>query len=177
MDAPSGSLWALISVFAPLSLVSIGGGPAVIAEMQQQSLAHQWMTQGEFTDLFAISRMAPGPGALLAPMIGWKAAGWLGALTVSLAFFLPSSILVYGVARVWDRWRERTWQRAVEGALAPIVIGLVLASAYAILQSAANSMAAWAIGILVATCRLTMPNLHPLALIGFSAVAFPLLNG
>jgi chromate transporter len=177
MEAHSRSLFALIFVFAPLSLVSIGGGPAVIAEMQHQSLALGWTTQQEFTGLFAISRVAPGPGALLAPMIGWKVAGWLGALAVSLAFFVPSSLLIYGVARLWNRSRGSTWQRAVEIGLAPIMIGLVLASAYAVLRLEANNMAVWVIALLVATCRLTVPNLHPIVLIGLGAAAFPLLNG
>src|SRR6201981_661610 len=90
------TLLTLALVFAPLSLVSIGGGPSAIAEMQQQAVvAHQWMSQREFADLFAIARVAPGPGTLLATLIGFSAAGWLGALVVSLAFFLPSSLLVY----------------------------------------------------------------------------------
>jgi chromate transporter len=177
MDADSRSLLALVLAFAPLSLVSVGGGPAVIAEMQHQSLAHGWMTQQEFTALFAISRVAPGPGALLAPLIGWKAAGWLGVSVVSLAFFVPSSILVYGAVRVWDRWRGSAWQRAVEAGLAPIMIGLVFASAYAVLRSEANYAAVWAIALFVAACRFALPKLHPLVLIGLSAAAFPLLNG
>ena len=67
---------ALLLVFAPLSLVSIGGGASVLAEMQHQSVVvHGWVTQHEFAELFAISRVAPGPGALLATLIGWQAAG------------------------------------------------------------------------------------------------------
>jgi chromate transporter len=34
----SRTLVALVFVFAPLSLVSIGGGPAVFAEMQHQAV-------------------------------------------------------------------------------------------------------------------------------------------
>jgi chromate transporter len=177
MDADSRSLLGLVLAFGPLSLVSIGGGPAVIAEMQHQSLAHGWMTQQEFTALFAVSRVAPGPGALLAPLIGWKAAGWLGVSVVSLAFFVPSSILVYGAVRVCDRWRGSAWQRALEAGLAPIMIGLVFASAYAVLRSEADYAAVWAIALFVAACRLALPKLHPLVLIGLSAAAFPLLNG
>src|SRR5260370_34100513 len=101
MSEDSRTLAALVISFAPLSLVSIGGGPSVFAEMQHQAVVvHGWMTQREFADLFAISRAAPGPGALLATLIGWQVAGWLGALVVSLAFFLPSSLLLYGAARI-----------------------------------------------------------------------------
>jgi chromate transporter len=116
-------------VFAPLSLVSFGGGASVFAEMQHQAVVvHGWVSQREFENLFAISRAAPGPGALLTTLIGWEAAGWAGALVVSLAFFLPSSILIYVVAHFWNRWRGSAWHAAVENGFAPIAAGLVLAS-------------------------------------------------
>jgi chromate transporter len=173
----SSTIATLIWIFAPLSLVSIGGGPSVIAEMQHQVVAgHGWISQREFADLFAISRAAPGPGALLASMVGWKTAGGVGVVVVSLAFFLPSCILLYGAARVWDRWRGSPVLGAIESGLEPITIGLILAGAYSILQSETQYAAGWAIALLVAACRITMSRLHPLLLIGAGAAAFPILN-
>ena len=46
------TLLALLIAFAPLSLVSIGGGPSVFAEMQQQAVLHGWTTAKEFADLY-----------------------------------------------------------------------------------------------------------------------------
>jgi chromate transporter len=173
MTEDSRTLAALLFVFAPLSLVSIGGGPSILAEMQHQAVVvHGWMTQREFSDLFALSRAAPGPGALLATLIGWKAAGWLGALIVSLAFFLPSSLVVYGAAHSWNRWRGSAWHAAVEDGFAPIAAGLVLAGAIAILQSGSAGLLTWAIASCIAACRIWRPNLHPLVLLGLGAVAF-----
>jgi chromate transporter len=173
MPADEKTLAALVLVFTPLSLVSIGGGPSVIAEMQHQAVAvHQWMTQREFADLFAISRAAPGPGTLLATLIGFSAAGWLGALVASLAFFLPSSLLVYGAASVWNRWRGSAWHAAVEAGFAPIAAGLVLAGAFAILDADSAGPLAWGMALGVAACRMWRPNVHPLILIGLGAMIF-----
>jgi chromate transporter len=145
--------------------------------MQHQAVVvHGWMTQREFADLFAISRAAPGPGALLATLIGWQAAGWLGVLVVSLAFFLPSSLLVYATAHVWNRWRGSRLHSAVEAGLAPIALGLVLAGALAILQSADAGPLAWAVALAVAACRIWRPHLHPLALLGVGAGVFALAH-
>jgi chromate transporter len=164
-----GALVALVFAFAPLSLVSIGGGPAVLAEMQHQAVAaHGWVTQREFGDLFAISRAAPGPGALLSTLIGWRAAGWLGALIVSFAFFLPSSMLVYVAARFWSRSRGLGWHAAVEEGFVPIAGGLVLAGALAILQSGGG--AGWGIALAVAAFQLSQPKVHPFVLLGVGAV-------
>jgi chromate transporter len=169
----SRTLVALLFVFVPLSLVSIGGGPAVLAEMQHEAVVvHGWVTQRQFGDLFAISRAAPGPGALLATLIGWQAAGWLGALVVSLAFFLPSSIVVYVAARFWNRWRGSAWHSAVEDGFVPIAAGLVLAGAVAVLQSGGSDALAWGTAFCVAACRLWRPNFHPLIALGLGAALF-----
>jgi chromate transporter len=173
MPADEKTLATLAFVFAPLSLVSIGGGPSVIAEMQHQAVVvHQWTTQREFADLFAIARAAPGPGTLLATLIGFSAAGWLGALVVSLAFFVPSSLLVYGTAAVFNRWRGSAWHAAVAAGLAPISVGLVLAGAVTILDIDRNGLLPWGLALGVAACRLWRPSVHPLILIGAGAALF-----
>ena len=175
MPADEKTLVTLALVFAPLSLVSVGGGPAIIAEMQHQAVAvHQWTTQREFADLFAIARAAPGPGTLLATLIGFSAAGWLGALVVSVAFFLPTSLLAYAAAAMFYRWRGSAWHTAVAAGLAPIAVGLVLAGAFAILAFNQESVLPWALAIAVAALRLWRPKVHPLALIGTGAVIFTL---
>jgi chromate transporter len=173
MTPDSRTLEALVLMFLPLSLVSIGGGPSVLAEMQHQAVAvHGWMTSREFGDLFAISRAAPGPGALLATLIGWKAAGWLGALVASLAFFLPTSLIAYAAARFWNRWRGSAWHAAVEHGFAPIAAGLVLAGVFAVLQSESTGLLPWGTAFAVAACRIWRPTLHPLVLLGLGAIVF-----
>jgi len=169
----SRTLLALLVVFAPLSLVSIGGGPAVFAEMQHQAVVvHGWVTQQQFGDLFAISRAAPGPGALLATLIGWQAAGWLGALVVSVAFFVPSSIVVYIAACFWNRWRGSAWHSAIEDGFVPIAAGLVLAGAFGVLQSGGAGPLAWGTAFCVAAWRLWRPNFHPIIALGLGAALF-----
>ena len=95
-------LWALFAVFAPLSLVTIGGGQATVAEIQRQVVdVHHWMTAQQFLNDFAISRLAPGPGSLLVTLIGWQVGGLWGAVVATLAIFGPTAFLIYGVAHLW----------------------------------------------------------------------------
>jgi chromate transporter len=168
------SLLALIAVFAPLSLFSIGGGASLLAEIEHQSVAvHHWTTQREFADLFAISRAAPGPGTMLSALIGWKVAGWSGAATATVALYLPSSLLVFGLARVWGRWRGSLWHSAIERGLAPIAAGLVVAGGIAVLQ-AAGGAAVWAAAAVSTAVLLRWPGLNPLILFGASGALFAL---
>src|SRR3954453_5528871 len=130
------TLIALGLTFAPLSLLSFGGGNAVIADIGKQAINVQdWTSECEFADLFALSRAAPGPGSMLAALIGWKAAGVSGALVATLAFYLPSAALVLAVARVWGRWRGSIWHTAIERGMAPVAAGLFLASGLVVLQA------------------------------------------
>jgi chromate transporter len=126
---------ALLLVFAPLSLLSLGGGSSIITEMQRQSVdVHHWMTQTDFVDLYAISRAAPGPGSLIAALVGWRAGGFLGALAAAVGMFLPSSVLVYLVGRWWRGRQDTPWRRAIERGLAPVAVGLVAAGGWTVLQ-------------------------------------------
>jgi chromate transporter len=168
-------LLALALVFAPLSLLSIGGGASLLAEIEHQSVAvYAWTTQREFADLFAISRAAPGPGTMLSTLIGWKVAGWAGALTATVALYLPSSLLVYGAARLWGRWRGSIWHTAIERGLAPIAAGLILAGGIAVLRVSPGGPAVWVAAIASTALILRWPGLHPLALFAVSGALFGL---
>lgn len=129
-------LLALIAVFAPLSLLSFGGGQAIIADIQHQSVdVHAFLSNQEFTDLFAVSRAAPGPSTLIAALIGYQVCGFIGALTGCLAIYAPSSILVYGASSWWQRHPVSPLKLAVEQGLAPVAVGLIFAGALAVLRA------------------------------------------
>src|ERR1700726_945176 len=128
-------LLALIAVLAPLSVVSIGGASSIYAPLQHQTVdVLQWLTPQEFTELFAIARVTPGPGSMLATLIGFKVAGLSGAAVATLALFAPSSVICFAVARVWNRHRGRPWHQAVEQGLAPIGAGLLFSGVVALLR-------------------------------------------
>jgi len=167
------TLLALVLVFVPLSLLSIGGGASLLADMEHQSVGVRgWTTPREFADLFAISRAAPGPGTMLAALIGWKAAGWTGAVTATVALYLPSSLLVYGAARLWSRWRGSVWHTAVERGLAPVAAGLLLSGGIAVLRVSPGGPAVWAAAVIATVLLLRWPRLHPLALFAASGALF-----
>src|SRR5437016_11033676 len=123
-----GSLAALIAILAPLSIASIGGASGIYAPLQHQTVdVLHWLTPQEFIELFAIARVTPGPGSMLATLIGFKVAGLPGAAVATLALFVPSSLVCFAVARVWNRYRGRPWHQAFESGLAPIGAGLLFA--------------------------------------------------
>jgi chromate transporter len=171
------TLVALGVVFAPLSLLSFGGGNAVIADIAQQAINVQgWTSEREFADLFALSRAAPGPGSMLAALIGWKAAGVSGALVATLAFYLPSAVLVLAVARLWSRWRGSVWHTAIERGMAPVAAGLFLASGLVVLQASPGGLAVWAAAIVTTLALLRWPGMHPVPMLLGAAALFGVLG-
>jgi chromate transporter len=157
------TLFALIWVLGSLSLVAIGGGNTVLPELHAQSVwNYKWLTDGEFADIFAIAQAAPGPStALMAALIGMKAAGWPGALVAALAMLLPAAALTCVASFAWERFRAAPWRVAVEKGLAPIAMGFLLATTVIIVRAADHSWPAFIVtGI--ATVVLAATRINPL---------------
>ena len=170
-------LLKLIIVMAPLSFVSIGGATGIYAPLQHETVElRSWLSAREFIDLFAIARLAPGPGSMLAPLIGWKVAGISGALLATVALYLPSSVLCYGAARVWNRHRGKPWHRALEAGLSPVAAGLIFSGILGLLRLGETGPLSWFTVALVAGLLMWRPKLHPLLLIGCGALVFFLLH-
>ncbi len=169
-----GLLLALLRVFLPLSLLSIGGIATIIAEMEHQTTAQGWLTQRDFIDIFAIARVSPGPGTVMVTMIGWKVAGWMGALIASLAIYLPTSLLVGGASVLWRRHRAAAWRTKIERGLAPIATGLIFAGAYAILNATGGGPGAFATAA-VSTGLLLWRPLNPFLLLCGGAAVYAVL--
>ena len=162
-------IWELAGQFFVLSLLSIGGANAIIPEIHLRVVEMKhWMTDADFAQLFALSQAAPGPNVLIVSLIGWKVAGVLGGIVAMLAMSGPSSILTYGVAHAWERFRDAPWRIAIQRAVAPITVGLILASGYVLTRTVDHSWGAYA--ATGATLLLVLgTRLHPLWMLGVAA--------
>ena len=89
-------------LFGGASLLSIGGGNSVVPEIELQAVGtYHWLTQAQFADLFALAQAAPGPSILIVTLVGYSAAGVMGALLATVAMVLPAGVLVFVFARLW----------------------------------------------------------------------------
>ena len=121
----------LAGYFALLSLISVGGIPAVMPEMQRLVVDVQgWMSAAEYTQLFAVAQAAPGPNVLVTALVGWKVYGVAGGMVALGAFCGPAAGLSYYVGGFWDRMRDAPWRKAMQRALLPISVGFILSGGY-----------------------------------------------
>ena len=160
-----GVLFDLITFFGGLSLFSFGGGNAVVPEIQRHVvLVMNWLSDAEFVALYAISQSAPGPSSLFVAQIGWRIAGWPGAIAATLAMYTPSSILVYLAERSRQRFREQRWLARLEIGLAPITIGLIFSGGWIVAQEVGKDWIGWLIACGMAFFVVTT-KLNPLPLV------------
>ena len=165
------NLSSLALFFGMLSLVSIGGGNTVLPDIHREAvLVHHWMTENEFAAAFAIAQAAPGPGSLIVALVGWKAAGLLGAIVAITAMFAPASILACFTGRIWRRFQNTPWQAAVEKGLAPITIGLVFASGWIVSQQVNQGVLSYAFTLATALA-VAKTKINPLWLMGLAGLA------
>ena len=137
--------------FMVLSLVAVGGVQSILPEVHRVAVdVHHWVTDAEFTQMFVIARAAPGPNMLLVTLIGWHVAGLPGAVVATAAVCVPSCTLSFFVSGVWQRFRGAPWRGAVEAGLAPITVGLVLATGWLVARGADTSWVAYGITASVA---------------------------
>lgn len=153
-------------VFGSASLLSFGGGNAVLPQIQLEAVhTYHWLTSSQFADAFAIAQAAPGPSTLLVSAIGYQAAGIWGAVLATVAMILPACLLMYFAVKLWFRTGPSRWRRAAENGLAPIAIGLVLSSAIVIAKSTEHNLVqvAMTAGATVVLCA---TRLNPLWVMG-----------
>jgi chromate transporter len=162
-------LGSLALIFAQLSLLAFGGGNTVLPEMQRQVVqVHPWMTGSEFASLFALAQAAPGPNMLVATLVGWRVAGLGGALVATLSLCAPSSLLTFGTAHLWYRFRDAPWRALVQRGLVPVTAGLIMASAALLTESTTTN---WRTAVLtgVATAVFLFTRMHPLIMLAAGA--------
>jgi len=155
----------LALVYGQLSLLAFGGGNTILAEMQRQVVeVHGWMSAREFVALYALAQAAPGPNMLVSTLIGWRVAGFAGAMTATIAMIAPAGVLVLSVASVWFRFRHAPWRRLIQAGITPLTAGLIMAAAALLTQTTTQN---WRYGLLTAAAAaaLMLTRWHPLVVL------------
>lgn len=136
--------------FTMLSLLSIGGAITTVPDMHRYLVVQQhWLTDPQFNGSIALAQAAPGPNILFVALMAWNIglnAGsvWLGLGAVLLmltAVLLPSSTIAFLMTRWLHHNRDVLAVRAFKQGMAPIVVALLLSTAW-ILACAHNNLPA-----------------------------------
>ena len=167
-------LLGLFAHFMVLSLLAVGGAITTAPDMQRYVVLQQhWLSDAQFTTSIAIAQAAPGPNVLFVAVLGWNVAGPLGALATLTGTLLPSTLLTIGFARWAALRRESVGIRAFTAGLAPLTLGLLLATGWLLAEPLLRppGQRLPTLALLVTTLLVaTRTRLAPLWMVGLGAV-------
>lgn len=180
---------ALFGHFLSLSLLAVGGAITVAPDMHRYLVTQQaWLTDAQFTASIALSQAAPGPNVLFVALLGFNVGmnagggagaglhawglGMLGVFLSMTAILLPSSVLTYSATQWAHRNRHLRAVRAFKTGMAPIVIALLIATAWLLTAAHDRPAQDWRLWVLTAAATLVVwrTKVHLLWLIGVGGV-------
>lgn len=180
----------LLGQYMLLSMMAVSGAITTLPDMQRYLVAQKgWLDPMQFNASVAIAQAAPGPNILFVALMGWNVGlnagggigaglhawllGLLGVATTMTGILLPSSVLTLLATRWAHRNRTHRGVRAFKQGLAPVAVGLLVATGWVLARS--NEVAGharWPVWLLAGVAGLIVwrTRVHLLWLLGAGAV-------
>ena len=120
-------LFKLAVLMAKIDISAFGGGFASVPLMFREVVdVRHWLDGLTLMNGIALGQVTPGPIVITATFIGYLLYGPLGGIVATISVFLPSFLVIVGVAPYYDRLRvSGHFQKAIAGILCSFV-GLLL---------------------------------------------------
>jgi chromate transporter len=110
-------IWQIFWLFTKVAMFSWGGGPASLGLMQREVVAAGWVT--------------PGPTApQTSAFVGYKMAGWPGALSAVAGTVVPATLLMLILIIGFFSIKDNIYMKAAIKGMRPFVVGLLAWTAY-----------------------------------------------
>jgi chromate transporter len=130
------SLRAFLLYFLRLGALGFGGPIALAGYMQRDLVENRgWIEKRDYDEGLALAQLSPGPlAAQLAIYLGWLRGRILGAALVSLAFILPSFVMVVGLSALYVSFGGLPWMQGAFYGVGAAVIAIIGRSANNLLK-------------------------------------------
>lgn len=161
------SVWQLIAIFLRVGSVTFGGGFVMIPQIETDVVdVNRWMSHQTFADGMAFGQITPGPVLITATFIGYKVAGFSGAVAATIAAFLPSFLLTLVAGASLDRFRTNFQVQAFLSGIAPAVVGMLAAAGVSLARSglSADNPVSYAVAT-IAFLLMMRATLNPVVII------------
>jgi chromate transporter len=125
--------------YLSLSLMAIGGAITTAPDMHRYLVDQKhWLTEPQFNASITLAQAAPGPNVLFVALMGWQvglnagshSGALLGVALTMAGMLIPSATLTYVASRWGHNNRDLRAVRAFKQGMAPVVVGLILATGW-----------------------------------------------
>lgn len=141
--------------FLKVGFFGFGGGFAMIPLMQNIAVyQNHWLTQSQFAAAIALGQVTPGPIAISATFIGYKVAGFPGAVVATIAVFAPSLFFMLLLEMFYLKIHTSHITQAIMHGVVPVVIAIILRVAISMGRPAMHSW--WQALIVIAVAALAI---------------------
>ncbi|HET9821160.1 MAG TPA: chromate transporter [Burkholderiaceae bacterium] len=135
---------AFFAHFLAMSMLAVGGALATAPEIHRYLVdQRQWISDADFSAAIALAQAAPGPNLMFVPVLGYTIAGFPGALVALAGILIPSTTLALAASRWGSQRRDTVGVRAFVAGMAPVTIGLLLATGTVLVWPLTGQPAAW----------------------------------
>jgi chromate transporter len=170
------TLIQLFVSYLKIGFFGFGGGYAMLSLIHSEVVVHNgWLTNGEFSDIVAISQMTPGPIAInSATYVGYEVAGIWGSVVATIAVCLPALTIMMLLTRFFIKLHDNRYVKGVVAGMKPVVIGMIMAAALLLIfphsDEGRSFIDGWSWVIFIITLILSARKVNPILLIVLSAI-------
>ena len=170
-------LWALWISFAKIGVVAYGGGPSMVPVVKAEIVERRrWIVTDDFMDTLAIGNALPGPIITkIAAVVGYRNAGWCGAVVALLGLVLPSAVALLVLLRFVSLVKDNAMVGSMLRGLRPVVVAML---AYAAWDMAPNALKGYRTIVIcvVALALMIFTPIHPALIIVAGAIVGTVLK-
>jgi chromate transporter len=125
-------------IFFRIGAVAFGGLGATVALLEEELARRRALVSHErIADALTYTKVLPGSTAVqIVAYLGWSLGGWTAALVSTVAFLLPSVVVMLAFAYAYSILPELPWIIAVRRGVIAAVVGLLLLTTFRLAESA-----------------------------------------
>ena len=177
------TLAQLFVSYLKIGFFGFGGGYAMLSLIHSEVVvSHEWLTNGEFSDIVAISQMTPGPIAInSATYIGYEVAGIWGSVVATVAVSLPALTLMLLITHYFLRLQHNRYVKGAVCGMRPVVVGMIASAALLLMfpksDDGRSFIDGWSWAIFGVTLLGSAYKVNPILLIVLSGIAGVVIYG
>ncbi len=142
-------LLELFGVTFRIGAFTFGGGYAMIPLMQREFVEKRnWVDEKDIVDIFAIAQSVPGVIAINSSIfIGYKIAGFLGAISAALGVVLPSFIVLSVLSFYYIQFQSNPYVNGALRGVRAAVVALMISAVIKLGKPSVKDLNGWILAI------------------------------